>query len=97
MFKALKHIVHEDIHLITDKDTSYNGGIVVIPTYLSKGLEFDAVIVFNCSQDNYIADELHIKLLYVTITRPLHKLYIYYKDKPSELLDIDSEYYEYVN
>lgn len=93
VYKLLKNIVHEDIHLITDKDTSYKGGIVVIPTYLSKGLEFDAVIVFNCSRDNYIADELHIKLLYVTITRPLHKLFIYYKDKPSVLLDIDSEYF----
>ena len=93
VYKVLKNMVHDDIHLITDKDTSYGGGIVVIPTYLSKGLEFDAVIVFNCSHDNYIADELHIKLLYVTITRPLHKLFIYYKDKPSVLLDIDSEYF----
>ncbi|WP_235601246.1 ATP-binding domain-containing protein [Tissierella sp. P1] len=84
----------DNIHLITDKDTSYGGGVVVIPTYLSKGLEFDAVIIFNCSNDNYIDDELHIKLLYVSITRPLHKLFIYYKDKPSILLDIDGDYFD---
>ncbi len=92
-YEALKNTVNDDINLITDKDTSYGGGIVVIPTYLSKGLEFDAVIVFNCSSDNYIADELHIKLLYVSITRPLHKLFIYYKDEPSVLLDINGEYF----
>ncbi|WMM26346.1 RNA polymerase recycling motor HelD [Tissierella sp. MB52-C2] len=93
VYKALKDAMGDDIHLITDKDTSYGGGIVVIPTYLSKGLEFDAVIIYNCSADNYIDDELHIKLLYVSITRPLHKLFIYYKDKPSVLLDIDSEHF----
>jgi DNA helicase-2/ATP-dependent DNA helicase PcrA len=94
VYKALKDAIGDDIHLITDKDTSYGGGIVVIPTYLSKGLEFDAVIIYNCSDDNYIDDELHIKLLYVSITRPLHKLFIYYKDKPSVLLDIDSDYFD---
>ncbi len=92
-YNLLKDIIKDDIHLITDKDTSYEGGIVIIPTYLSKGLEFDAVIVFDCSKENYIADELHIKLLYVSITRPLHKLYIYYKDEPSVLLDADSNYF----
>ncbi|WIV13798.1 RNA polymerase recycling motor HelD [Proteiniborus sp. MB09-C3] len=94
VYEILNKTVDDSINIITHKDTSYGGGIVVIPTYLSKGLEFDAVIVFNCSNDNYIADELHIKLLYVSITRPLHKLLIYYKDRPSVLLDIDSKYYQ---
>ncbi len=93
VYEALKSILKDEINLITDKDTSYTGGIVVLPAYLSKGLEFDAVMVFNCSNENYIEDELHIKLLYVSVTRPLHKLIIYYKNKPSELLDIDREYF----
>lgn len=92
-YKLLENTLIDDIHLITDKDVSYSGGVVVIPAYLSKGLEFDVVMLYNCSEDNYINDELHIKLLYVSITRPLHKLFIYYKDKPSVLLDIDSEYF----
>lgn len=93
VYEILKDTLIDDIHLITDKDVFYNGGVVVIPAYLSKGLEFDVVMVFNCSNDNYIDNELHIKLLYVSITRPLHKLFIYYKDKPSVLLDINSEYF----
>ncbi|SCG82596.1 DNA helicase II / ATP-dependent DNA helicase PcrA [Proteiniborus sp. DW1] len=93
VYEMLKNSVSDDINLITDKDISYSGGIVVISAYLSKGLEFDVVIVFNCSDDNYILDELHVKLFYVSITRPLHKLFIYHKGKPSELLDIDGEYF----
>jgi len=94
--KVLKELIDDEVHLITDKDTLYNGGVVVISTYLSKGLEFDAVIIHNCSDKQYIADELHIKLLYVSITRPLHKLFIYYKDKPSVLLDIDKEFFNII-
>lgn len=95
VYEELRKTIKDDINLITDKDTSYSGGIVVIPAYISKGLEFDAVIVFNCSSDNYIMDELHIKLLYVSITRPLHKLFIYYEGNPSELLDVDSKYFNH--
>lgn len=76
----------EDVDLISDKDINYEGGVVVIPSYLAKGLEFDAVIVNDCSENKYIQDDLHIKMLYVSATRALHKLYIYYIDKPSNLI-----------
>lgn len=83
--ELLKKGINE-VTLITDKDTIYGGGIVVIPSYIAKGLEFDAVIIYDCSYDNYIKDDIHTKLLYVSVTRALHKLFIYYVDKPSELL-----------
>lgn len=80
--------------LITSKDTEYQGGVVIIPSYLAKGLEFDAVMLYDCSKDSYINNELHIKLFYVAITRALHKLYIYYENEPSELImGIDRELY----
>lgn len=85
-YRKLEDRKDYDSQLITSKDTEYQGGIVIIPSYLAKGLEFDAVIVYDCSQDNYINNELHIKLFYVAITRALHKLYIYYKKDPSELI-----------
>lgn len=93
VYQELKAKYNEDIHLITDKDTVYEGGIVVIPAYMAKGLEFDAVIVYDCSKDKYTEDELNIKLLYVALTRPLHKLYIYYKENPSQLIDVSQEFY----
>lgn len=91
VYNLIKKNTNEEIHLITDKDTAYTGGIVVIPAYMSKGLEFDVVIVYDCSKDKYFQDELNVKLLYVSITRPLHKLFIYYKGEASPLIDVDKE------
>ena len=61
------------IQLLKDGDTAYGGGIMVLPAHLSKGLEFDAVIV-TCLNDDYADSNLDIKLLYVAITRALHRM-----------------------
>jgi DNA helicase II / ATP-dependent DNA helicase PcrA len=50
-------------------------------------LEFDAVFVADASEENYTTSELDTKLLYVALTRPLHKLYIYYIGERSKLLE----------
>jgi len=76
----------DDATLISGKEEVYKSGIVVLPSCLAKGLEFDAVIIFNASSTEYTEDELDIKLLYVAMTRPLHKLYIYYTDELTPLL-----------
>jgi DNA helicase II / ATP-dependent DNA helicase PcrA len=62
--------------LLDDKESAYNNDIVIVPSYLAKGLEFDAVIIINI-QDTYTTDELDLKLLYVAMTRALHRMYIY--------------------
>lgn len=77
----------KDISVITGKEAVYKGGIVIVPSYLSKGLEFDAVFISDASRNRYGEDELDIKLLYVAMTRPLHKLHIYSIGEPSVLLD----------
>lgn len=74
------------IHMITGKEDEYKGGLVIVPSYLSKGLEFDIVILSNANSTHYREDELDIKLLYVSMTRPLHKLYILYEGELSPLL-----------
>lgn len=86
MFLLLKKSV-EGISLITGKEDSYKGGVVIVPSYLSKGLEFDVVIIANGSEEEYSTGELDIKLLYVAMTRALHRLYIYHLGKPSVLLE----------
>lgn len=53
--------------------------IMIIPSYLSKGLEFDAVIISNANSENYSNDEKN--LLYVVLTRALHKLEVFYVDE----------------
>ena len=86
LHKELKKLIPE-IEYLDDKDTSYRGGIMVMPAYLCKGLEFDCVIIANCENDNFSDDFLHSRLLYVCLTRPLHNLSIYYSNKHSELID----------
>ena len=77
----------EDIYIITGKEAVYKSGLVIVPSYLAKGLEFDIVFISDAGADVYIEDDLDIKLLYVAMTRPLHKMYIYYRGELSPLLE----------
>ena len=84
--KLQKELNDEEIHMISSKDSEYNGGINICPSYLSKGLEFDAVIITDTDVNNYTKSEVDTKLLYVCITRAMNTLDIYYVDKITELL-----------
>ena len=85
----LKEELNDDtIHMINSKDSEYNGGINIVPSYLSKGLEFDAVIITDADIYNYTKSEVDTKLLYVCITRAMNTLDIYHVEKISELLKI---------
>lgn len=74
--------------IITGSESQYLGGVVLIPSYLVKGLEFDVVIIANGSSTNYTTEPLDVKLLYVAMTRPLHKLYIYSIGEKAEMLKL---------
>ena len=63
------------ISLIEESTTKFNKDLVVVPSYIAKGLEFDAVIVYNNRENSYRKDERN--LLYVACTRAQHELYIY--------------------
>ncbi len=54
----------------------YEQGIVVIPAYLAKGIEFDAVIIYDASEDVY-SDESVRRLFYTACTRAMHELQLY--------------------
>jgi DNA helicase II / ATP-dependent DNA helicase PcrA len=72
-----------DIKLMNVEDTESIKGTFAIPSYVSKGLEFDVVLVCNVSKDNYNS-EFDRNLLYVACTRALHQLAIYYTGEKSE-------------
>ena len=76
-----------DITLITGAEGEYGGGIMVVPAYLSKGLEFDAVIIADASGEKYHTGDMDLKLLYVAMTRAMHILDIHYKDGMTPLLE----------
>ena len=84
--KLKEQLQDEEIHIISSKDSEYAGGINIVPSYLSKGLEFDAVIITNADVHNYTDSEVDTKLLYVCITRAMNTLEIYHIDELTKLL-----------
>ena len=77
--KVYKYIKDKgiDITLISDDSIEYVGGICSITSALSKGLEFDGVIINDVNNKNFNKDnEYDMKLLYVSMTRALHELVI---------------------
>lgn len=74
--KAFEQISHSiDMRLVTVDDDEFFADVSVIPSYLAKGLEFDAVLVL-CGYNDYV-DEDERKLFYTCCTRALHRLQIY--------------------
>lgn len=48
----------------------------MLPVYLSKGLEFDAVLVADADRSHYAEKAWDAKLMYVGCTRALHELWL---------------------
>lgn len=66
---------------------NFGKGIMVLPVEYTKGLEFDAVLILNPTEEAYPADDGHAKLLYVAATRALHELHILCRGKATGLLE----------
>lgn len=75
-------------NLVNYSANDYQDGILVLPIERAKGLEFDSVIIMDVNDKNYGDNYLDTKLLYVAITRALHRLYLTVSpgDKYSSLL-----------
>jgi len=58
---------------IDSKTETFTRELVIMPTYMSKGLEFDSVVVYGSK--SYKKEE--VNLLYVACTRAQHELIIY--------------------
>jgi DNA helicase-2/ATP-dependent DNA helicase PcrA len=82
-FEALNERI--PLRLITKHTPSFEKGTVVIPAYLAKGVEFDAVILYDGSQDKY-GREQERKLFYTVCTRAMHLLHIYTLGEPSPFI-----------
>lgn len=74
-----------EVKAIIKDDDEYISGILVIPSYLAKGLEFDVALIYNAGEAVYSCEEERL-LLYTACTRALHILGIYYSGKISPLL-----------
>jgi len=64
------------LRLITKKTPTFEKGTLVIPAYLAKGVEFDAVLIYDASSHTYHR-ESERKLFYTACTRAMHQLLLY--------------------
>ncbi len=59
--------------LMADSDRTMPQGVIVMPIYLAKGLEFDAVVAYDVSATNY-PDADSVGILYTISSRAMHHL-----------------------
>ena len=83
LFNKIKHKL--DIQLIKNGSVSDLQGVFILPVYMSKGLEFDTVLICDADSQNY-HDEDDKNLLYVACTRALHKLSLLCENEVSPLI-----------
>ena len=71
-----KELINEmpDLRLCDNKSCVLSDAPVIMPLILTKGLEFDSVIVFN--KDNVFSGNENKAYLYMAVTRALHRLSI---------------------
>lgn len=75
-YKILSAAGAAELRLITKGTLTFAKGIQVIPAYLAKGVEFDAVLIYDASPQIYHR-ESERKLFYTACTRAMHRLQLY--------------------
>lgn len=85
--KTMHKILAEEyeIQLITPESTSFENGITITSIQMSKGLEFDEVLLPDVSAGTY-KDEYDRSLLYIAVTRAMHRLTLLYTGAPARFL-----------
>ena len=83
--KELKKYTNINFTLVKGNEKeSINTDVIIIPAYLTKGLEFDGTIIYNPTEKNYPDNILSQRLLYVALTRALHNEFIITEEELSK-------------
>ncbi|QLY78175.1 HelD family protein [Clostridium intestinale] len=83
LYEILKDEIQ--IKLIKSDSMAALDGTFIIPIYLSKGLEFDSVLILNTDKNTYYSKD-DKNLLYIACTRALHRLSLFFTGEISPLL-----------
>ena len=78
LYELLKEDIN-DINLLLSTTKEFNKKMVIIPSYIAKGLEFDETIVYTSKENKYTSGEKY--LYYVACTRAQHQLIIYNQEE----------------
>lgn len=82
------------VTLIRSENQRLAAGTIVVPSYLAKGLEFDAIIAWQVNATNYGSDDER-QLLYTIASRAMHRLALFNSGTLSPLLaDVPATLYE---
>jgi DNA helicase II / ATP-dependent DNA helicase PcrA len=73
--------------LLTEESAAFSAGIIICSVFMSKGLEFDHVIVPGADSKNY-REENDRYLLYIACTRAMHELDLSYVKQKSPFISI---------
>ena len=90
--KQAAHIFSEltgefpDLVLLTDESAAFSGRVIVCSVHMSKGLEFDEVVVPGADAKNY-HEPNDRGLLYIACTRAMHRLNISFVKEKSSFLE----------
>lgn len=74
-----------EVHLLTERSATFHDGVSVASVKMAKGLEFDEVVVLD-ADERFFGDEFGRNLLYVAVTRAMHRLTILHRGNPSGFL-----------
>jgi len=72
MWESLKAYT-DDAYFLSNQSSAFVNGIIIASAHMAKGLEFDEVIVPQVSDRNYHS-EIDRSMLYVAVTRAMHRL-----------------------
>ena len=75
-----------DIHFLSSQSSAFINGIIVTSAHMAKGLEFDEVIIPHADKKNY-KTEIDKSMLYVAVTRAMHRLSITCTDEISRFIN----------
>ncbi|MBO4748900.1 MAG: DUF4968 domain-containing protein [Lachnospiraceae bacterium] len=68
------------------KEMGFANGVIVLSIEYVKGLEFDAVLIYDCNAKAYPEEDGSVKRLYVAATRALHELTVLYQGELTPLI-----------
>ena len=91
-YEALRE--RADVTIIRTENQRLVPGTIIVPAYLAKGLEFDAVIMWDASEGVYHGDDER-QLVYTIASRAMHQLTVLAVTSLTPLLaEVDERLYE---
>ena len=83
VYSKLEHKL--ELNKLDTTAEEFHKGALIMPIYMAKGLEYDAVIVYEANEENYYEKE-DKQLLYIAATRALHRLSLCHTGEASHFI-----------